>query len=133
ASTGINVRHDPPPDGVDPDVEADSSRETTVVMLNDIISTDQRNRSQEHYDRLIGERRVELAYLVPQGGVAAIIAYNGGTGLLENYPGGDSAMNQRVHDRNRLVVANADRAYGSYLRAYISRVREIDTNPANAA
>lgn len=132
ASTGIGIRHDPPPDGVDPDIEADSSRETTVVLLNDIIAANQRDGFQRHYDRLIGERRVELAYLVPPGGVAGLIARNGGTGLLENYPGGDSAMNQRVHDRNRRVVSHADSAYGAYIRAYVNRVRSIDVDPSHA-
>lgn len=133
ASTGFGVSGgEEPAEEIDPDAPENTSRESEALLIDEVIVESQRERFIEQFDRLGGERRVELAYLVPPGGAAVLIARNGGTGLLENYPSNDSAMNQRVHERNRQVVTHANQAYGAYLRRYIRLVREVDVQDDQA-
>lgn len=63
----------------------------------------------------------------PDYGTWSLLARNGGSGFLEEYPPSaeDSALFERVHQRNLNVMGEVRWAYEAYLSWYVAQVEEI--------
>jgi len=90
---------------------------------------------QQTYDSLVrsqaAQGKVELLYIFMEQGLRLLLAYNGGTGLLENYPG-DKSMHKTIHRRNKLVAQNISVAYSVYIRYYIGQIEDISATLTKA-
>lgn len=101
--------------------------EDKILLLEDLVKEEYRDKCVELLNRFRAERRVNVAYVVPNG-AAPIYARYGGTGVLEDYPS-DKSLHESIHKRNKSVVEWAGKAYTAYLNGYIKKVEDIDPDP----